>query len=243
MRRLILFDIDGTLLTTNGAARRAFHRALLEVYGTAGPIATHAFDGKTDPLIARELLRAAGLADAAIDRGFEALWPTYLRNLAVELARPDHTTSVFPGVVELLDALAEREDEVVVGLLTGNIEQGAVLKLESAGLGGRFAFGAYGSDHERRDCLPAVAVERARAATGREFRGREIVIIGDTPNDVTCGRALGVQAIAVATGRHDPDTLAAAGADVVFEDFSDLDRVLDALLGDARQVVGSGSPA
>jgi phosphoglycolate phosphatase len=231
MKRLILFDIDGTLLSTNGAAKRAFHRALLEVYGTAGPIATHPFDGKTDPQIARELLREAGLLDSAIDHGLDDLWRCYLRELAVELAQPGHATTLLPGVRQLLDALTERQEEAVIGLLTGNVEQGAALKLGSVGLDGRFSFGAFGSDDERRDRLPAVAVRRARERTGREFRGKEIVVIGDTPFDVTCGQALGVRAVAVATGRFEIAALEAAGADVVLPDLSDTSLALKHLLG------------
>lgn len=231
MKRLILFDIDGTILSTNGAAKRAFHRALLDVYGVAGPIATHPFDGKTDPQIARELLREAGLTDGQIDRGFDDLWRCYLRGLAAELAQPGHATTVMPGIREILDALEERAADAAVGLLTGNVEQGAALKLASVGLDRRFAFGAYGSDHERRDELPAIAVQRAREATRRVFRGKEIVVIGDTPFDVTCGRALGVCAIGVATGRHDAGALRAAGADHVLGDLSDTAGVLALLLG------------
>ncbi|HEX7090046.1 MAG TPA: haloacid dehalogenase-like hydrolase [Longimicrobiales bacterium] len=232
---LILFDIDGTLLSTNGAARRAFHRGLLEVYGTAGPIATHAFDGKTDPQIARELLRAAGLTDAAIERGFPALWQAYLRELAAELALPGQHTTVHPGVRQLLDALDELGDRVIVGLLTGNIEPGAQIKLSAAGLACRFRLGAYGSDGEQREALPAIAVARARALTGREVSGREIVIIGDTPHDVTCGRALGARALGVATGRHDAASLAAAGADAVFPDLSDTAAALAWILDEGAE--------
>lgn len=231
MRRLILFDIDGTLLSTNGAAKRAFHRALLEVYGVTGPIATHPFDGKTDPQIARELLREAGLTDAQIDQGFDDLWRCYLRGLATELATPGHRTTVMPGVPEILNALAEYRDDAVVGLLTGNIERGAALKLGSAGLDGHFLFGAYGSDAERRDALPAIAVQRAFEHTRREFRGKDVVVIGDTPFDVTCGQGLGVCAIGVATGRYDLDSLAAAGADHVLPDLADTGAVLELLLG------------
>ncbi|MBI4410017.1 MAG: HAD family hydrolase [Gemmatimonadetes bacterium] len=229
MKRLILFDIDGTLLTTDGAARRAFHRALLEVYGTAGPIHAYEFDGKTDPQIARELLHSEGLSDAAIDRCFPHFWPTYLRHLAAELSQPGQATRLLPGVRELLDALAER-DEALVGLLTGNVERGAELKLAAVGLESRFRLGAYGSDHEDRGKLPALAVQRARRLTGRRFRGRDVVIVGDTPNDIACGRPIGGHAIAVATGRHDPAALARAGADAVLPDLADTARVLACLL-------------
>lgn len=230
MRKLILFDIDGTLLTARGAPRRAFHRALLEVYGTAGPIATHHFSGKTDPQIARELLRLAGLMDAAIDARLPLLWDVYLRELRGELAAPDHETVVLPGVRPLLDALSGAAD-AVIALLTGNIAAGAALKLSSARIDpATFRFGAYGSDCEQRDGLPPVAVQRAEALMGVAFRGRDVVVIGDTPNDVTCGRALGVKAVAVATGSHDGAALEAAGADVVFRDLQDTAAVLDALL-------------
>jgi phosphoglycolate phosphatase-like HAD superfamily hydrolase len=230
MKRLILFDIDGTILSTNGAATRGFHRALLEVYGTAGPIATHPFDGKTDPQIARELLSAAGLDDATIEEGFERLWRAYLREFAVELAHPEHQTTLLPGVSAVLDALEPHRATSVLGLLTGNVHRGAVLKLGSVGLADRFTMGAYGSDHERRDHLPAIAVERARELTGRGFAGKEIVIIGDTPYDITCGQSLGVRAIGVATGSYSAEELWAAGADVVLPDLSDTAASLEALL-------------
>jgi phosphoglycolate phosphatase-like HAD superfamily hydrolase len=230
MRRLVLFDIDGTLLSARGAPRRAFGRAMLEVYGEAGPIATHPFDGKTDPQIARELLRLGGRSDPDIDAGLAGLWATYIRELERELALPDHETDVYPGVRALLDGLAARARDTCVGLLTGNIEAGATLKLGSVGLAHHFHLGAYGSDCERRDGLPPIAVERALALTGVVFRGAEVVVVGDTPSDVTCGSALGVRAVAVATGRHDPVALRAAGAHVVFDDFGDTRAVLQALL-------------
>lgn len=230
MKRLVLFDIDGTLLTTDGAPRRAFHRAMLEVYRTAGPIATHAFDGKTDPQIARELLTHAGLPSAAVDRGLSSLWATYLRELSMEFAQPGTRTTVLPGIAALLLALEARTTDVVLGLLTGNIEQGATLKLASAGIRTSFRVGAFGSDCERRDGLPPIAVERARAAVGVDFARSDIVIIGDTPSDVTCGRALDVRAIGVATGRYHEDELRDAGAAATFTDLSQTADVLDAIL-------------
>jgi phosphoglycolate phosphatase-like HAD superfamily hydrolase len=228
MNRLILFDIDGTLLSTNGAARRAFERALLDIYGTTGPIESHPFDGKTDPQIARELLSAAGLTDADIDARLPALYERYLRGMSDEIARPGHQTSVYPGVTEVLDELHARSD-VLLGLLTGNIAAGAALKLRSAGLAEYFCLGAYGSDAERRDALPAVAVQRARERSGRSFSGKDIVVIGDTPSDVRCGQSLGVFAVGVCTGSHSRERLLEEGADVVLNDLSDTRRVLDIL--------------
>jgi phosphoglycolate phosphatase len=230
MKRLVLFDIDGTLLTARGAPRRAFTRAMLNVYGTTGPIDAHRFDGKTDPQIARELLELAGLEVPAIRAGYERLWRCYLRELEVEFAAPEHSTIVLPGVYELLDTLEQRRDDVVLGLLTGNIDGGARLKLASARITTPFPVGAFGSDHERRDALPAVAVARAHSATGRAFAGQDVVVIGDTPDDVTCGRTLGVRAVGVATGRYDAAALGDAGAHVVLASLADTDAVLRALL-------------
>lgn len=232
MKRLLLFDIDGTLLSTNGAARRAFHRALLDVYGTAGPIDTHEFDGKTDPQIARELLAADGLADHAIDQSLPRLFDEYLANIAREMSGPRHSTSVYPGVRELLDALHGHED-VVLGLVTGNIERGAQLKLRSARLDHYFEFGAFGSDSEHRHELPGIAVERARNRTGIRFGGKDVLVIGDTPSDIRCGQSIGVFAVGVCTGRHTRDRLLQEGADIVFDDFSDITGVLDSFT--ARQ--------
>jgi phosphoglycolate phosphatase len=230
MKRLVLFDIDGTLLTARGAPRRAFERAMREVYGTTGPIATHRFDGKTDPQIARELLLADGVPDDRITAGLPSLWSRYLDELRREFSRPAHQTVVFPGIHPLLEDLERRTDEVLLGLLTGNIAGGAALKLESAGIRTPFRVGAFGSDCERRDGLPPVAVARAEECVGVRFERREIVIIGDTPADVTCGQALGVRALAVATGSHAAAELEDAGADVVFDDLQDTAAVVDAIL-------------
>ncbi|MEJ2187536.1 MAG: haloacid dehalogenase-like hydrolase, partial [Gemmatimonadota bacterium] len=180
---------------------------------------------------ARALLRAAGLDDSAIDGRFDSLWSVYLRELAAELSQASHRTRVLPGVVAPLDELARRRDDVVLGLLTGNIEEGARLKLASCGLGGRFALGAFGSDDEVRDRLGPVAVERARDLLGITFQGADIVVVGDTPRDVQCARPVGARAVAVATGRHTVAELAEAGADAVLQDFSDISRALASLLG------------
>lgn len=228
MKRLVLFDIDGTLLSARGVPRVAFGGALEEVFGTAGPIDDHQFDGKTDPQIARELLRLAGRADAEIDRGLPALWTRYLERL--EQALHGRDLQVYPGVRELLDELEARRELAVLGLLTGNIREGARLKLRHAGIRNEFRVGAYGSDHERRDRLPAVAVHRARELTGVHFRAGDVVIIGDTPSDMNCGQSMAVRALGVLTGRYDRAALEAAGAHRVFPDLSATAEVLAAIL-------------
>ncbi len=226
MRRLLLFDIDGTLVS-GGPAKQAFHSALLEVFGTAGPIERWEFSGKTDPQIARELLTAAGLAPEVIDDGFPQLWGRYLSQMQSLL--PESPLTPLPGVVELLGNLRATES-VALGLLTGNLARGAALKLESAGLEPTFPVGAYGSDHEQRRELPRIAVERAAAALGVDFRATQVVVVGDTPRDVDCGKWYGARTIAVATGRFDREELDRTGADVVLEDLGDLDRSIEALV-------------
>ena len=222
MRRLVLFDIDGTLVR-GGPAKSAFVRAMEETFGTAQHADKVSFAGKTDPQIAREILSGAGLDRATVDRGLPALWQRYLDHL--EAALPHHPMTILPGVRALLDALAMLDD-VGVGLVTGNIAGGARLKLHSAGLWDRFGVGSYGSDHEERDELPAIALGRAREHWGRALSPEQAVIVGDTPRDVACGRAGGMRTLAVATGLFSAVELEATGADDVLADFSATDRVV-----------------
>src|SRR6266849_6210308 len=231
--RLILFDIDGTLLWTNGAGRRAIHRALLDEMGTAGPIDGYRFDGKTDPQIVRELLELAGHPDARSETCVTAVCRRYVDLLTAELAKPTQVTKLYPGMSELLAALEPHEaaGRAVVGLLTGNVEHGAALKLRSAGLDpARFVVGAFGSDSGRRSDLPAIAAERAGTKTGNRFAGADLVIVGDTPDDVDCGRPMGARTLGVATGFYDVAALRAAllaaGAELVFRGAM-LDRRFD----------------
>ena len=227
--RVVLFDIDGTLLSSRGAGRRAMEAALVAHFGTAGP-SGYRYDGKTDRQIARDLMRAAGFDDGAIDARTPALFEHYLNGLHTELAAAPDALEVHAGVPALLDALDDRTD-VLVGLLTGNIEGGARAKLAAAGLApARFRVGAFGSDHERRDALPAIAQRRAAAFLGRDVAGGALVIIGDTPNDITCGRSVAARAIAVATGSYKTDALAEYAPAAVFEDLRDTPRVVDAIL-------------
>ena len=227
MRRLILFDIDGTLVW-GGPAKDAFVDAMTETYGTPGDFESVSFAGKTDPQIARELLAGAGMSDDEIMGGFDDLWSRYLAYLEARL--PEDPVSVLPGVAELLDALAAHED-VGVGLLTGNIVGGARLKLSSGGLWGRFTFGSYGSDHEERDELPGIAVGRARELWGEIVSSEDAIVVGDTPRDVACGKAGGTRTLAVATGSFSVTDLAASEPDHVMEDLSSTMDVLDLLVG------------
>jgi phosphoglycolate phosphatase-like HAD superfamily hydrolase len=230
-RKLVLFDIDGTILWTDGAGRRAVFGALVEHFGVVDP-GDHRFDGKTDPQIVRELLKKAGVSDAEIDARLDGILERYYALLREELDGADHREHVFPGVHELLDEL-ERRDDVVLGLLTGNIEAGARAKLTAVGIAPhRFVVGAFGSDHHDRPELPEIARRRAERVLGHPINGRDVVVIGDTPADVACGVGIGARAIGVATGRYSVDDLRACDAAAVFPDLTDTDAVVRAILGD-----------
>lgn len=228
MRKLVLLDIDGTILSSNGAAARAFRRALEEEFGTSGPTSGYSFGGRTDPEIARDLLRMAGIDEERIEQGLERVWERYVAYLAKEFERTRPT--VYPGVHQLIDRLESSTEDAVLGLLTGNVAEGARLKLAAADISfDRFVVGAFGSDHAVRRELPAIAVERARQRLGRSFSGKEIVIVGDTPFDISCGEHLGVRTVAVATGTYSAEELAECGPDYLFEDFADTERVWEAI--------------
>jgi phosphoglycolate phosphatase len=227
--KLVLFDIDGTLLWTDGAGRRAIHAALIEVFGTTGPEG-HWFDGKTDPQIVHELMMLAGVAPSAVEERIDRLFSRYVDLLRYELRSPDHPARLYPGVTELLDAL-ETRDDVVLGLLTGNLADGARAKLDAVGIApDRFLVGAFGSDHAQRPELPAVALRRYRERFGEELAGEHVVVIGDTPADLHCGRGIGARAIGVATGRYTAAELRRHDAHAVFDDLSDTAAVLDAIV-------------
>ncbi|MBM4185106.1 MAG: hypothetical protein FJ207_12965 [Gemmatimonadetes bacterium] len=222
MRRLILFDIDGTLVR-GGPAKDAFVQAMQETFGTARDADRVLFAGKTDPQIAREILTGAGVDRATVDRGLPALWERYLDYL--DAALEHHPMTVLPGVRALLDGLALLGD-IGVGLVTGNIAGGAKLKLDSAGLWDHFGVGSYGSDHEERDELPSIALRRARERWGHLIEADQAVIVGDTPRDVACGRVGGMRTLAVATGMFSTSQLEATGADHVLADFSATEQVV-----------------
>ena len=230
MRRLVLFDIDGTLLQSASAGRRAILAAFAEEYEDTNFFDAVRFDGKTDPQIVRELYHAAGHPERATPARAEVMLDRYLVHLERELRERGHLVQTLPGIVELLTALESRSD-ALVGLLTGNIIPGARLKLGAAGLAfERFALGAYGSDSGHRPDLPSIAAARAEPFLGHVPTGHHVVILGDTPADVTCGASIGARAVAVATGAYSVAELDAAGAWRSFATFADTDAVLEAVL-------------
>ena len=227
--KLVLFDIDGTLLWTDGAGRRSMEGALTELFGAAGD-PSYRYDGKTDQQIAREQMRAAGFDDATITARMDDVFAAYVNRLQAELEGDASAARLCAGVHPLLDAL-EAHESTELGLLTGNIEQGARHKLSAVGLAfDRFRVNAFGSDHEERPQLPAVAQRRARELMGLDLKGDRMIIIGDTPADIHCGRSLGVRAIGVATGRYGVDELASHDPHAVFATLEDTDAVLAAIL-------------
>lgn len=230
MRHLVLFDIDGTLLNSSSAGRTALRAAFADEFTDLDFFDAVRFDGKTDPQIVVELFDAAGVPDRATAPMISAVIDRYLAHLDAAVSAGRHKVRPMVGVPELLAAL-HAQDDVVVGLLTGNVIPGARIKLEAAGLPfAQFALGAFGSDSPHRPDLPAVAATRADQLMGRVPSGRDVVIIGDTPADVTCGAAICAHAIGVATGAYSTSALHAAGASATFETLADTDRVMEAIL-------------
>jgi phosphoglycolate phosphatase len=207
MKHLLLWDIDGTLISAGGAGMRALRAGLHAAFGVDGPLDQIEFAGRTDTWIMRQVFQSFNLPATA--ENFERFFACYAAALPTELHHP--LSRVLPGVRALLTALAARGD-VAQGLLTGNMKIGAQAKLTHHGLWDTFAFGAFADDSEHRNELGPHALRRAREHHGVAFTAPQTWIIGDTPHDIGCGRALGARTLAVATGgssltelrRHDP---------------------------------------
>ena len=224
---MLLFDIDGTLTQSNRVGTKAMRKTIEEFLGPTTAFEKVSMAGKCDWGIWREGLALEGYSEEEVDAHLPDLWRAYAANLAGILASDEHADpEPLPGIVPMLDALIARDD-VLLGLLTGNVETGAWLKLGKAGLDQYFQFGAFGHESAKRSDLPPIAVKRAaQFADGHEFKGKDVLILGDTVNDIYCGEALGVCAVGVATGSTNVETLRAAGADHVFESFEDYEAVL-----------------
>jgi phosphoglycolate phosphatase-like HAD superfamily hydrolase len=220
MKKLILFDIDGTLINTGGAGVCSLEKAFNELFGVKDTFKDYSMAGKTDRQIMREGLKIQGLLSG--DGDLNRLVKEYLRNLKVEINNPMRRFQ--PGIKGLLDAL--REEWFPLGLLTGNLEEGARIKLEPFGLNEYFPEGAFGSDHEDRDSLLPIAIEKF-SRRGFSFSPGDCVVVGDTPRDVKCARVHGAPNIAVATGPYSKEDLIASDADVVFDTLEDIDRCME----------------
>jgi phosphoglycolate phosphatase len=213
--KLVLFDIDGTLLSCGPQVRPIFASALVDVFGTAGDVDNYDFTGRTDPGIVLDLVTGAGVPESVVRAGLPRMRELYTGRLEAALERDG--MRLLPGVVEILERL-ERRDDVVVALLTGNWEPGAKAKLSRFDLNRFFPFGAFGCDGVERAELPPVALDRAERTRGRRFRAEEVLIIGDSVHDVSCAHAHAIPCLAVGTGRTPADVLQAAGADWIVPD-------------------------
>lgn len=232
-KRLVLFDIDGTILHGGKLFRQCFEGAIRARF-SHDELPRISFSGKTDRQICRELIEAAGFLPDANELEREAsidlVIQDYLDRVRLAIPLRRNEVKILPGVQAVLERL-ETRSEVLLGLLTGNVREGAELKLSAVGVHKSFKFGVYGDDHWDRYQLPSIAVKQVRREYGYEYSGKQIVIIGDTIHDVNCGRSLGVRAIGVGTGQADQRAkILEASPDYFFNDLSDTDAVVRAIL-------------
>jgi phosphoglycolate phosphatase len=222
-KKLFLFDIDGTLLASGGAGLNALTEVTRDLFGTDN-LAGIDIAGRTDSSIARQLF--ARHEREATPEAVAQFFDGYITHLTRLLPITDGR--LLPGIIELLDALKARPD-CVLALLTGNLVRGAEIKLTHFGVWHYFEFGAYADDHHDRNALGPFAQQRAKEKHGVDFAPELTFILGDTPHDVACARAIGAKAVAIATGRHTRAELAASSPDFLFDDLADVPAVLTAL--------------
>ena len=226
--RLILFDVDGTLLMAGGAGNRALGRALQHTYGLENGLNGIRLDGKTDPQIVREALGRYGKEASLTRQSLNSLFASYIPFLKDEVATsPDFR--ILPGVPELMATLST-QSSIALGLATGNIEEGARIKLDRADLTSFFTFGGYGSDAENRTELIRTAIERGLQEIS-SASAVDILLIGDTPRDVVHARTAGVRTLAVATGRYSVESLLAYKPDFVMPNLNCTEQIMEILNG------------
>jgi len=222
--RLLLFDIDGTLITSGGAGVEALKLALVERFGISDDLSDIEIAGMTDSGIVVAILNKHSIP--ATNENVTAFLDSYVRFLALEL--PQRKGALLPGVLTLLRKL-KTCPHLVLALLTGNLARGAQLKLEHYGVWNFFEFGAFADDHQDRNELGTFAKRRASEKHGREFLATEIDVIGDTPRDILCGRAFGARTVAIATGSWPREKLAEHHPDFLFDDLSNIEHVIATL--------------
>lgn len=227
MKRLVLFDIDETILHSDGVGRRAMQAAMSKVFSREIDAAGHNMSGKTDPQICHEVLSVHGFAANEISEKLPELYEIYLDHLEQEITLA-RLYKLHPGVSELIDQL-KQSSWCYLGLLTGNIERGARLKLQFFDLNKHFAFGAFGCDsHDRLD-LPAIAHKRAVTHFAEEFQIEEIVIIGDAVNDILCAQGYGVKSIITCTGKTSRQELEVLNPNFIFDSLTDTRAIVEAI--------------
>lgn len=228
MNKLFLFDVDGTLISTGGAGLRALSVSFHELYGVADVASTIDPAGKTDPAIFREL-HQLHLKRHMTPEDLSKAAAAYLKHLEIELQK-NYRSHPLAGVKDFLEHLTANTD-IVMGLGTGNLETGARLKLEPAGLNSFFSFGGFGSDAEERSEVLIAGHHRAMKLTGKQFRETDVYIIGDTPLDIAAARKAGFKVAAVATGRTSYEALKSHAPDYVLNDLSEGQEFLQKIYG------------
>ena len=225
--RILLFDIDGTLLASDLKVKTLMRRALEDVFGTAGQIDSYEMSGKTDWQIVTDLMVQAGVDPEMVGEKRSMIFAALTRHM--EAAAPTLDMRVLPGVEKLLENLSGRSD-FIMGLVTGNVREAVPAKLLSAGIDpALFRFGAFGSEHPDRNTLPALALSRLEQTLGQSIPKENVLVIGDTPRDIECARHTGLKVLCVATGRYDRQTLAEHHPDYLLDDLSDTEAVLEIL--------------
>jgi phosphoglycolate phosphatase len=224
--KVCLFDIDGTLLHSGGAGGSAMLAAIREEFGASGPLYDIPAAGRTDRAIAIDVFNAYDLPFSELS--FRQFLDCYLKLLPTHLKDCEPQGRVYPGMPETLEILSQRDD-IVLGLLTGNYREAAYLKLEHYGMHHHFDFGGFGDKYTSRNDVAKEALGHVHQRLGSDFDSSDVWVIGDTPADVECARAIGSNVVAVATGIYSIEELKPTEPDYLFEDFSDLDRFLKLL--------------
>ncbi len=227
--RILLFDIDGTLLLSGGAGARAIDTVFFDLYGLPDAFSGIVPDGKIDLGIFREIIKQKNVNVKDVEEALGILCEKYIDELKVEMPISPQAV-LMPGIPDLLERLSQVPD-LHMGLVTGNLEPGARIKCDRFDLNRFFPFGAFGSDHEDRAELVRIALRRAERHLGQTLSmGANVFVLGDTPKDVKCGKVNGATAVGVATNNSTVEELLSLGADYAFEDFSDVDAVVEKLL-------------